>query len=75
MSRRHLHTLPKVMLITGDTEVGKTITTAAFAAELSADRRTVATYKPAQAGAADGQGDIDVARRLTGLGDVHEGSD
>ena len=74
MSRRHLHMLPKVVLITGtDTEVGKTITTAALAAALSADHRTVAVYKPTQAGAAGGQGDIDVVRRLTGLGDVHEG--
>src|SRR5579875_1997331 len=66
--------LPSIVLVTGtDTDVGKTITTAALAATLSARDRTVAVYKPTQAGTTDGQGDIDVVRRLTGLDDVHEG--
>ena len=65
---------PKIIFVTGtDTDVGKTITTAALAAALRARGRTVAVYKPAQAGTYDGQGDTDVVRRLTGLSDVHEG--
>jgi len=65
---------PKIIFVTGtDTDVGKTITTAALAAALGARGRTVAVYKPAQAGTYDGQGDIDVVRRLAGLSDVHEG--
>ena len=66
--------LPRVVLVTGtDTDVGKTIATAALAAALTARDRTVAVYKPTQAGTTDGQGDIDVVRRLSGLDDVHEG--
>ena len=69
-----MNTPPKVIFVTGtDTDVGKTITTAALAAALGARERTVAVYKPAQAGTYDGQGDIDVVRRLAGLTDVHEG--
>lgn len=69
-----MHALPTVVLVTGtDTDVGKTITTAALAAALSTHGRTVAVYKPTQAGSVDGEGDIDVVRRLSGLGDVHEG--
>ena len=66
--------LPKIIFVTGtDTGVGKTIATAALAAALVARGRAVAVYKPAQAGTDDGQGDIDVVRRLAGLSDVHEG--
>lgn len=67
--------LPKIIFVTGtDTDVGKTIATAALAAALQGRGRTVAVYKPAQAGTDDhGHGDIDVVRGLTGLGDVHEG--
>ena len=66
--------LPKIIFVTGtDTDVGKTIATAALAAALGVRGRTVAVYKPTQAGTYDGQGDIDVVRRLTGLSDVHEG--
>ena len=67
--------LPMIVFVTGtDTDVGKTTATAALAAVLAARGRTVAVYKPTQAGTGDdGQGDIDVVRRLTGLGDVHEG--
>lgn len=66
--------LASIVLVTGtDTDVGKTITTAVLAATLSARDRTVAVYKPTQAGTTDGQGDIDVVRQLSGLDDVHEG--
>jgi dethiobiotin synthase len=65
---------PRVVLVTGtDTDVGKTITTAALAAALISSGRTVAAYKPAQAGTYCGDGDIDVIRRLAGFDDVHEG--
>ncbi|MGH3168437.1 MAG: dethiobiotin synthase [Trebonia sp.] len=66
--------LPRVVFVTGtDTDVGKTIVTAALAAALISRGRTVAVYKPAQAGTYDGGGDIDVVRRLAGVIDVHEG--
>lgn len=69
-----MNELPRIIFVTGtDTDVGKTITTAALAATLTARGRTVAVYKPAQAGTVNGQGDIDVVRRLAGLDDVHEG--
>lgn len=65
-----------VLFVTGtDTDVGKTVTTAALAAALTADGRSVAVYKPAQAGTdANGDGDIDTIRRLTGLTAVGEGA-
>ena len=66
--------LPRIVVVTGtDTDVGKTIITAALAAALKSRGRTVAAYKPAQAGTYHGDGDIDVIRRLAGLDDVHEG--
>jgi 8-amino-7-oxononanoate synthase/dethiobiotin synthetase len=66
--------LPRILLITGtDTDVGKTIATAALAATLATRGRTVAVYKPVQAGTYDGGGDIDVVGRLAGTSDVHEG--
>jgi dethiobiotin synthetase len=66
--------LPAVVCITGtDTEVGKTITTAALAAALMKQGRTLAVYKPTQAGTENGLGDIDVVRELAGAQDVHEG--
>lgn len=69
-----MSSVPKITFVTGtDTDVRKTITTAALASVLQAHGRTVAVYKPAQAGTSDGQGDIDVVRRLAGLEDVHEG--
>ncbi len=74
MGPHRLLSLPRVVLVTGtDTDVGKTIVTAAFAAALRARGRTVAVYKPTQAGTVGGEGDVDVVRRLTGLDDVHEG--
>jgi dethiobiotin synthase len=63
-----------VLVITGtDTGVGKTIATAALAAALAADGRSVAVYKPVQAGTDDGDGDIDVVGRLAGPVTVREG--
>jgi len=59
-----------VLVITGtDTGVGKTIATAALAVQ----RPGGAVYKPVQAGTEDGEGDIDVVRRLSGCTAVHEG--
>ncbi|MFP5022422.1 dethiobiotin synthase [Pseudonocardia phyllosphaerae] len=63
-----------VRFVTGtDTEVGKTVTTAALAAALVADGRSVAVYKPVQSGLEDGAGDMDTITRLTGVTSVHEG--
>ena len=64
-----------VLVVTGtDTDVGKTVATAALAAALAAVGRSVAVYKPAQAGTdAHGHGDVDTVRRLTGLTAVSEG--
>jgi dethiobiotin synthetase len=66
--------LPQVMFITGtDTGVGKTVATAALAAALSGAGRSVAVYKPTQAGLEEGAGDVDVVQRLSGVQSVHEG--
>uniref|UniRef100_UPI001C69353D dethiobiotin synthase n=1 Tax=Pseudonocardia pini TaxID=2758030 RepID=UPI001C69353D len=54
-----------VLVVTGtDTGVGKTIATAALAATLPGP---VVVYKPTQAGTDDGEGDVDVVRRLSGV--------
>lgn len=67
--------LPRVMIVTGtDTEVGKTVVTAALAATL-ARHRTVAMLKPAQTGVGPHDaGDADEVRRLSGVHSVHEGA-
>lgn len=66
--------LPGVLFITGtDTGVGKTVATAALAAAALAAGRSVAVYKPTQAGLDGGAGDIDVVRQLSGARSVHEG--
>ena len=66
--------LPRIVFVTGtDTGVGKTVVTAALAAALSARGRSVAVYKPTQAGLENGAGDIDLVRALAGIDDVHEG--
>lgn len=64
-----------VWFVTGtDTEVGKTVVTAALAAILSGRGRDVAVVKPAQTGVRPGEaGDVNEVRRLTGLADVREG--
>lgn len=68
-------TLPRVLLVTGtDTDVGKTVVTAALAACLGRDR-TVAALKPAQTGVEPLEpGDADVVRRLSGAATVQEGA-
>lgn len=57
-----------IILITGtDTEVGKTITTAAVAAALRSQGLRVAVIKPAQTGLQPGEpGDVDEVKRLAG---------
>jgi dethiobiotin synthase len=64
----------RVIVVTGtDTDVGKTIATAAIAAVLSRTSR-VAVYKPVQTGVLpDGIGDIDVVSRLSGVRDCSDG--
>ena len=61
-----------IILVTGtDTEVGKTIATAALAARATG---SVAVVKPAQTGVGpDEPGDLAEVRRLTGLTELHEG--
>ncbi|PYI38143.1 dethiobiotin synthase [Arthrobacter psychrolactophilus] len=68
--------LPAVVLVTGtDTDVGKTLTTAALAAALQADGASVAVYKPVQTGVAAGDGgDMGEVRRLAGTRDCLEGA-
>lgn len=60
--------LPAVVVVTGtDTDVGKTLTTAALAAALQADGAVVAVYKPVQTGVVAGEaGDVGEVRRLAG---------
>lgn len=65
---------PRVLFVTGtDTGVGKTVVAAALAARLSETGRSVAVYKPIQAGLENGLGDIDAVRQLTGVTSVFEG--
>jgi dethiobiotin synthase len=62
------------VFVTGtDTGVGKTVLCAALAAALTAAHRSVAVYKPTQAGVDEDGGDIDRIRRLAAIDDVHEG--
>lgn len=73
MSCITLAALPRIVFVTGtDTGVGKTIVTAALAATLIGAGRSVAVYKPTQSGLENGEGDIDVVRRLAGV-EAHEG--
>lgn len=64
-----------VTYITGtDTDVGKTLTTAALAVALAATGARVAVYKPTQTGVSgDGHGDVNEVARLSGIQAVHEG--
>ncbi|MFN8200941.1 MAG: dethiobiotin synthase [Solirubrobacteraceae bacterium] len=64
----------RVVAVAGtDTGVGKTIVTAALAARARARGERVAVVKPAQTGVGPGEpGDVDEARRLSGVDDVHE---
>ncbi|AKU14970.1 dethiobiotin synthase [Luteipulveratus mongoliensis] len=58
-----------VIVVTGtDTEVGKTVATAAIAAALEAAGRTVVAYKPVQTGVGrDDEGDMPFVRRAAGV--------
>lgn len=57
-----------------DTDVGKTVATAALAAKLLAAGAAVAVYKPTQTGVSGGErGDVDEVARLSGVRSVHEG--
>lgn len=66
--------MTRVLAVTGtDTEVGKTVVTAALAGLAAGQGQRVAVVKPVQTGAAPGEsGDIDEVRRLSGVSDVHE---
>jgi dethiobiotin synthetase len=65
-----------VYVVTGtDTEVGKTVVTAALATILAGRGSSVAVVKPAQTGVLPGEpGDVDEVRRLSGVADVVEGA-
>jgi dethiobiotin synthase len=72
----------QILIVTGtDTDVGKTIATAAIAATLAARPNgrgqrgsSIAVYKPVQTGVEpDGQGDIDVILHLSGITTAVEG--
>jgi dethiobiotin synthetase len=62
-------TLPAVIVVTGtDTEVGKTVATAAVAAVLAGAGRRVTVFKPTQTGVAPGEsGDVAEVERLSGV--------
>ncbi|MGW5238811.1 dethiobiotin synthase [Monashia sp. NPDC004114] len=66
--------LPPVVVVTGtDTEVGKTVATAALAALLVSVGRSVTAYKPTQTGVEPGEpGDMAEVARLAGVSS-HEG--
>ncbi len=61
--------LPRVLVVTGtDTDVGKTVATAAVAAVLAGAGRRVAVYKPTQTGVGPGEpGDVAEVARLSGV--------
>lgn len=69
-----MNSFPFHLLVTGtSTGVGKTITTAAYAAALTSAGWRVAVVKPVQTGVAAGEpSDAETIRLLTGLEDVHE---
>ena len=64
----------KTLIVAGtDTEVGKTVVTAALASQARQAGRRVAVLKPAQTGLEQGEpGDIQEVSRLSGVDDVHE---
>ena len=63
-----------IVVITGtNTDVGKTVVTAAIATLAAARGTSVAVVKPAQTGVAPGEdGDLATVRRLAGVTDLHE---
>lgn len=66
--------MTRALIVTGtDTEVGKTVVTAAVAALARARGERVAVVKPVQTGVNDGEpGDLEEVRRLSGVDDLHE---
>ncbi|MCU6479998.1 8-amino-7-oxononanoate synthase/dethiobiotin synthetase [Arthrobacter silviterrae] len=74
MIRLPLH-FSAVTVVTGtDTDVGKTVTTAALASALLADGHSVAVYKPVQTGVAGNEaGDAAEVKRLSGAATAEEG--
>ncbi|ADU48853.1 dethiobiotin synthase [Intrasporangium calvum] len=68
-SVQNLPLLPRVLIVTGtDTDVGKTVVTAATAAALVAAGLSPAAYKPVQTGVAPGEpGDMGEVERLAGI--------
>lgn len=64
----------RVLIVAGsDTEVGKTVVTAALAALALARGERVGVVKPVQTGVAPGErGDVEEIRRLARIEDVHE---
>jgi dethiobiotin synthetase len=64
----------RALVVTGtDTEVGKTVVTAALAALARARGEKVAVVKPVQTGVDEGEpGDLDEVRRLSRVEDLHE---
>ena len=73
MTRRHA--LPPVVIVTGtDTDVGKTVVTAALAAWFQNHGDTVTVCKPVQTGVGDGEpGDVHTVGALTGITNLAEG--
>jgi dethiobiotin synthase len=67
--------LAPVVVVTGtDTDVGKTVATAALAAVFASFGATAAVYKPTQTGAdPDSHGDVQEAARLAGIHSATEG--
>ncbi|GAA1970356.1 dethiobiotin synthase [Catenulispora subtropica] len=63
-----------IVVVTGtNTDVGKTVVTAAVATLAATRGTSVAVVKPAQTGVAPGEpGDLAVVRRLAGVSDLHE---
>lgn len=64
----------RALVVAGtDTEVGKTVVTAALAASARARGERVAVVKPVQTGVKAGEpGDLDEIRRLSAVDDLHE---
>ncbi|MBZ8177248.1 ATP-dependent dethiobiotin synthetase BioD [Corynebacterium sp. 3HC-13] len=63
----------KITLVTGtNTDVGKTIATAALVVRLQEQGKSVAVMKPAQTGEPEGSGDLATIHKLTGLDHLYE---
>jgi dethiobiotin synthetase len=66
--------MTRMLVVTGtDTDVGKTVVSAAIAAVARERRLAVAAVKPVQTGTEPGEpGDLEAIRRLSGVEDLHE---